>query len=165
MGLNGWGTILQEGIRDIHAKKDKGRKTLRWWCAQETIATAMVGMAKGAAMSGEGSVQSLSRVPLCDPMACSMPGFSVRHHLPEFAQTHVHWVSDAIQLSHPLSPPSPLALSFSQHQGLFQWVSSSHQVTEVLDRQSPCTKIKDPSWCKKIPRAVTKTQCGQISIL
>ena len=65
---------------------------------------------------------------LCSLMDCSMPGFPVLHYLLELAQTHVHWVSDAIQPSHPLSPPSPLALSLSQHQGLFQWVSSLHQV-------------------------------------
>ena len=56
-----------------------------------------------------------SRPTLCDPMNCSTPGFPVLHHLPEFAQTHVHWVSDAIQPSHPLSSPSPLALNLSQH--------------------------------------------------
>ena len=57
---------------------------------------------------------------LCGPMNCSTPGLSVLHCLPEFAQTHVHSVNDAIQPTHPLSPPSPLALSLSQHQGLFQ---------------------------------------------
>ena len=77
------------------------------------------------------SVQSLSRVRLCDPMDCSVPGFPVHHQLLEFAHTHVHWVSDAIQPSQPLSSPSP-AFSFSQHQGLFKWVSSSHQVAKVL---------------------------------
>ena len=61
-----------------------------------------------------------SCLTLCDPMNCSIPGLPVLHYLPEFAQTHVHWVSDAIQLSHPLSPPSSFALSLSQHQGLFQ---------------------------------------------
>ena len=55
---------------------------------------------------------------LCDPMDCSAPGLPVLHHLPEFAQTHVHWVSDAIQPSQPLLPPSPLAFNLSQHQGL-----------------------------------------------
>ena len=60
---------------------------------------------------------------LCDPMDCSTPGLPVHHQLPEFAQTHVHWVGDAIQPSHPLSSPSPPAFSLSQHQGLFQWVS------------------------------------------
>ena len=58
-----------------------------------------------------------------------MPGLSVPHHLPEFAQVHVHWIGDAIQPSHPLSSPSSV-FSLSQHQGLFQWVSSSHQVAK-----------------------------------
>ena len=63
----------------------------------------------------------------------SMPGFPVHHWLPELAQTHVHWVGDAIQPSHPLSSPSPPAFNLSQHQGLFQWVGSSHQVAKVLE--------------------------------
>ena len=82
------------------------------------------------------SVQSLSHVQLCDLMDCSTPGLSVHYQLPEFTQTHVHWVGDAIQPSHPLSPPSPpAAFSLSQHQGLFLWVSFSHQVAKVLDFQ------------------------------
>ena len=72
---------------------------------------------------------------LCDPMDCSTPGLPVHHLLPESTQTHVHWVSDAIQPSHPLSSPSPPALNLSQHQGLFKWVSSSHQVAKVLEFQ------------------------------
>ena len=82
-------------------------------------------------------VQLLSQLCLilCNPMNCSTPGFPVLHSLLEFAQTDVHWISDAIQSSHPLLPPSPLALNLSQHQGLFQWVSSSHQVAEVLELQ------------------------------
>ena len=71
----------------------------------------------------------------CDPMDSSTPGFPVLHYLPEFAQTHVHWADDAIQPSHPLSPPSPSVHSLSQHQGLFQWVDSSHQVAKVLELQ------------------------------
>ena len=66
---------------------------------------------------------------LCNPMDCSTPGFPVLHYLPEFAQTHVHWVGDVIQPSHPLSSPSLPAFNLSQQQGLFQWVSSSRQVT------------------------------------
>ena len=62
---------------------------------------------------------------LCNPKDCSMPGFPVLHYLLEFAQTHMHWISDAIQPSHPLSSSSPLDSS-SQHQGLFQWVNSLH---------------------------------------
>ena len=69
-------------------------------------------------------VQSFKSYPTpCDPMDWSMPGFPVLFYLPEFAQTHVHWVSDTIWLSHPLLPASPPALSFPQDQGLFQWVS------------------------------------------
>ena len=69
---------------------------------------------------------------LCDPMNRSMPGFPVHHQHPEFTQTHVHRVSDAIQPSHPLLSPSPPAPNPSQNQGLFQWVSSSHEVAKVL---------------------------------
>ena len=76
-----------------------------------------------------------SCLTLCDPMDCSTPGFPVHHQLPELTQTHVHWVGDAIQPSPPLSSPSPLAFSLSQHQGLFQWVSSSHQVVKILELQ------------------------------
>ena len=72
---------------------------------------------------------------LCDPMDCRMPGLLVHHQLLEFTQTHVHWVGDAIQLFHPLSSPSPPAFYLSQHQGLFKWVSSSHQVAKILELQ------------------------------
>ena len=66
------------------------------------------------------------------PHDCSIPGLPVHHQFPEFTQTHVHWVSDAIQPSHPLSSPSPLAFNLSKHRGLFKWVNSSHQVAKVL---------------------------------
>ena len=70
---------------------------------------------------------------LCNPKNCSTPGFPVLPHLLECAQTHVHWVDDAILPSHPLSPPSPFVLNLCQHQGLFQWVGSLHQVAKVLE--------------------------------
>ena len=72
---------------------------------------------------------------LCDPMNHSTPGLPVHHQLPEFIQTHVHWVGDAIQPSHPLSSPSPPAPNPSHHQGLFQWVNSSPEVAKVLEFQ------------------------------
>ena len=75
-----------------------------------------------------------SCLTLCDPMNRSTPGFPVHHQLPEFMQTHVHRVGGAIQPSHPLSSPS-LAPNPSQHQSLFQWVSSSHEVAKVLEFQ------------------------------
>ena len=68
-------------------------------------------------------------------MECSTPGHPVHHQLLEFTQTHVHWVGDAIQPSHPLSSPYPPAFNLSHHQGLFKWVSSSHQVAKVLEFQ------------------------------
>ena len=72
---------------------------------------------------------------LCDPMNRSTPGLSVHHKLPKFTQTYVHWVGDAIQPSHLLSSPSPHAPNPSQHQGLFQWVNSLHEVAKVLEFQ------------------------------
>ena len=68
---------------------------------------------------------------LCDPMDCTTPGLPVHHQLPEFTQTNVHWVSDAIQPSHPVFP-SPPAFNLSQHQDLFKWISSSLQVAKEL---------------------------------
>ena len=80
--------------------------------------------------------QSTSVAQICptlwDPMDCSIPGFPVHHQHPEFTQAHVHWVSDAIQPSHPLSSPSPPAFNLSQHQGLFKWVSSSTRWPKYL---------------------------------
>ena len=75
---------------------------------------------------------ALPRPTLCNPMDCSTPGFPVLHYLLELAQTNVHWVDDAIQPSRPLLSPSPPALNLSQHQGLFQWVGSLHQVSKLL---------------------------------
>ena len=89
-------------------------------------------------MNGESSQFSSvaqSCLTFCDPMNRSKPGLPVYRQLPEFTQTHVHWVGDAIQPSHPLSSPSPPALNLSQYQGLFKWVSSSHQVAKLLEFQ------------------------------
>ena len=82
----------------------------------------------GTCVSIQFNVQSCPT--LCDPMDCSTPGLPVDHQLLELTQTHVHWVSDAIQAS--LSPPSPPSFNLSQHQGLFRWVSSSHQVGQSI---------------------------------
>ena len=76
-----------------------------------------------------------SCLTICDPMDCSMPGFPVLHHLPEFDQTLVHWVSDAIQPFHPLLSPSPPVFSLFQHWDLLQWVDSSSQVAQILELQ------------------------------
>ena len=91
------------------------------WCA------AIHGVAKSW-------TERLNWTELCDPMNCSTPGFPVHHQLPEFTQTHVHWVGDGTQSSHPLSSPPP-TYNLSQYQGLFKWVSSSHQVAKGLELQ------------------------------
>ena len=106
------------------------------------------GEAGGREVQDEGghvfcSVQSLRRVRLS-----AMPGLPVHHQLLEFTQTHAHRVGDAIQPSHPLSSPSPPALNPSQHQGLFQWVNSSHEVTKALEFQlHTCIPVVNSCWC------------------
>ena len=80
---------------------------------------------------------------LCDPMNRSMRGLPVHHQLPEFTQTHVHRVSDAIQPSHPLSSPSPPVPNPSQHQGLFQWVNSSHEMAKYWSFSSSIILSKE----------------------
>ena len=82
---------------------------------------------------------------LWDPMDCSTPDFPVHHQLSELAQTHVHWIGNAIQPSNPLSSPSP-SLKLSQHQGLFQWVSSLHQVAKVLELQLQHQSFQIQDW-------------------
>ena len=92
-----------------------------------------------------GLVQVTQSCPtLCDPMDCSTPGFPVHHQIRELAQTHVHQVSDAIQLSHPLSSPSPSAFSLSQHQGLFLCLPPVFP-TPVTSPSAPCSPVPGPS--------------------
>ena len=83
---------------------------------------------------------------LSDPMDCSMPGLSVHHQLLEFTQTQVHWVGDANQPSHPLSSPYPPAFNLSQHQGLFQWVGSSHQVATSIGASASVLPMNIQDW-------------------
>ena len=98
---------------------------------------------------------------LCDLMNHSTPGLPVHHQLPEFTQTHVHWVSDVIQPSHPLSSPTPLAPNSSQHRGLFRWVSSSNQVAKVLEFQQGWSPLEWTGWIslqsKGLSRVFTST--------
>ena len=88
----------------------------------------------GCPISGAHQFSSVAQscLTLCDSMNRSMPGLPVHHQLPQLTQTHVHWGGNAIQPSHPLLSPSPPALNLSQHQGLFKWVSSLHQVAKIL---------------------------------
>ena len=125
-GTDSLGKTLMLG--KIEIRRRRGQQRMRWLDGiTDAIDTSL--------SSVQLSSFTQSCPTLCDPMDCSKPGVPVHPQLPEFTQTHAHWVGDAIQPSHPLSSPSPPALNLSQHQGLFKWVSSSHQVTKVLEFQ------------------------------
>ena len=104
---------------------------------RNSVSVSAVQQSESATHTPSDHIRSVAQscLTLCDPMNRSTPGLPVHHQLPEFTHTHVHRVSDAIQPSHPLSSPSPLAPNPSQHQGLFQCVSSSHEVAKVLEFQ------------------------------
>ena len=125
------------GFRGIHLAKSKDGKEpsslLIPWCRGEPVFCWFYLLSKY--ISGQFSSVTQSCLTLCDPMNRSTPGLPVHHQLPELTQTHVHRVSDAIQPSRPLSSPSPPAPNPSQHQSLFQWVNSSHEVAKVLEFQ------------------------------
>ena len=125
----------KEGIRHLALQLSLGPLEGLWyqWAFFVVVVTSQWQLYKIKQIYQFNSVTQLC-LTLCDPMVCT-PGFPVLHHLPELAQTHVHWVGDAIQSSHPLFSPSPPAFNLSQHQGLFQWVSFSHQVAKVLEFQ------------------------------
>ena len=134
-----WGKIIanettdKESISKLY-KKNNTRKTnnpIKKWAEDIQVANKHMKRCSILLIFQLSSVAQ-SCLTLCNPMNHSTPGLPVHHQLPEFTQTHAHWVDDAIQPSHPLSPPSPPALSLSQHQGFFEWVGSSHQVAKVL---------------------------------
>ena len=130
--LRGWDPFLECQFLNLKMKTGEpiaflskwDKIGLRYWSMNETDPTS-------------DQIRSVTQScpTLCDPMNRSMPGLPVHHQLPEFTQIHIHWVSDAIQPSHPLSSPSPLGPNPSQHQSLFQWVNSSHEVAKVLKFQ------------------------------
>ena len=121
-----WVTYV-EGFRntDLSALM-KGDEQNRWRKVQFSLATQLC-------------------LLLCDPMDCRTPGFLVHHQLPELVQTNVHWAGDAIQPFHPLLSPSPPAFNLSKQQGLFWWVSSSHQVANILEFQLHISLSKEYS--------------------
>ena len=100
---------------------------LKTWPAQFPVVPWQEEVKASQFSSVQFSSVAQSCLTLCDPMNRSMPGLPVHHQLPEFTKTYVHWVSDAIKPSHPLSSPSPPAPNPSQHQSLFQWVNSSQR--------------------------------------
>ena len=103
--------------------------------AEVSLATSVLATKWDTRLSVQFSSVIQSCPTLCDPMDCSTPGLPVHHQFPEYTQIHVHHDSDAIQPAHPLSSPCPPAFNLSQNQGLFQRVSSSHQVARVLEFQ------------------------------
>ena len=113
----------------------KKQQTFIWSGQQDTLSVAFKSRALCRDIGYQFSSVAQSCPTLCDPVNRSMPGLPVHHQLPEFTQTHVHRVSDAIQPSHSLSSPSPSAPNPSQHQSLFQWVNSSHELAKVLEFQ------------------------------
>ena len=136
------------GLRSILSHIQDWREQLLWPTCQDTgveigecwltTALSLLSLVLHSTFDWEAwivVVQSLGHVWLLWPHNCNTPGSPVLHYLREFAQTHVHWLGGAIQPSHPLSSLSPPALNLSQHQGLFQWVSSLHQVAKVLELQ------------------------------
>ena len=120
-------------------KRKRTKLSLNWGRSLKSVARDIKSLLEENVFESLGSCHSYSVFKLCptlcNPAVCSTPGFSVLHCLLEFAQIHVHWVSNAIWLSHLLLPPFPFALNLSQHQGLFQWVGSLHQVAKVLELQ------------------------------
>ena len=130
-----------ERTRSTDLEATEGSQSLSWF-KRPLISTKCVNWDKRlhldlwtAELQHQFSSVAQSCPTLCDPMNRSTPGLPVHHQLPEFTQTHVHRISDAIQPSHPLSSPSLPALNLSQHQGLFKWVSSSHKLAKVLEFQ------------------------------
>jgi len=114
-----------------HLNQTRKLKKLDQWVLHELTGKKK----KSSFWSAQFSSVAQSCSTSCNPMDCIPPGFPVHHQLLESTQTHVHWVNDAIQPSHPLSSPSPPTFNLPQHQGLFQWVSSSHQVATVSELQ------------------------------
>ena len=118
-------------------QKEKNKKVLVEWDCLVKINLCGFGTDNDVYCFGSVQFSSVAQScpTLCNPMNHSMPGLPVHHQLPEFTQTHVHPVGDAIQPSHPLSSPSPPAPNPSQHQSIFQWVNSLHEVAKVLEFQ------------------------------
>ena len=131
LGWTGWISLQSKGLSKS-LQYQSSKPSVLWRSAFFIVHLSHPYMTTGKTIQFS-SVESLSCVRLCDPMNRSTSGLPVHHQLLELAQTHVHWVSDAIQPSHPLSSPSPPALNLSQNQGLFRWVSSLHPVAKVLE--------------------------------
>ena len=133
--------VLQELVMDreawrasVHGVAKSQTRLSDWTELKATIGSLLQRNDVLTPVAAAAAAKSLQSCPtLGDPMNCSTPGLPGHQQFLELTQTHVHWVGDAIQPSHPLSSPSPPVFNLSQHQGHFQWVSSSHQVAKVLE--------------------------------
>ena len=133
--------LIWEGFTGLKATKPMhhnywvlcNKRSLQWEACTPQLEKACAQQHRPSTAQFSSVAQSC--LALCDPMDCSAPGLPAHQQLPKFTWTHVHWVGDAIQPSHPLSSPSPPTFNPSQHQGLFKWVSSSNQVAKVLEFQ------------------------------
>ena len=140
LSLGVWGVQLLPGRQWLQEECRTWTKlSLNWGRSLKFVARVIKSLLEENVFESLGSCCCCSVTKLCptlcDPTGCSTPGFSVLHCLLEIAQIRVHWVGDAIWLSHLLLPPFPFALNLFQHQGLFQWVSSLHQMAKVLELQ------------------------------
>ena len=132
-------TEIQKKVEDLFLNENKPDKIKHWLkyihtdCDLELTVAQIIRFLQQNFLS----VSSVTQLcpTLCNPMDCNTPGFPVHHQPPEPTQTHVHWVCEAIRLSSPLLSPSPPAFNLSQHQGLFQWVSSLQQKPKLLEFQ------------------------------
>ena len=142
MDITRWSTPKSDWLYSLQPKREKSIQSAKTRpganCGSDhelLIAKFRLKLKKVGKTTRPFSSVTQSYLTLCNPMNPSTPGLPVHHHLPEFTKTHVHWVGDAIQPSHPLSSPFPPATSSSQHQSLFQWVNSSHEMAKVLEFQ------------------------------
>ena len=133
VGHNSWRRLESVKINKTSTNGDRCQGSSGWRRDQDRM--FQEDLPGDVANSVRFSSVTQSCLILCNPMEHNPPGLPVHHQLLEFTQTCVHWVSDAIQPSRPLSYPAPPTFSLSQHQGLFQWLSSSHQVAKVLELQ------------------------------
>ena len=136
--IDKWGNVLRKRVQD----NEGYRKCAMWEMAEKSNTQQQARSVsyltsftwRNITLMSANSVAQ-SGPTLCNPVNHSTPGLPVHHQLPEFTETHAHQVGDAIQPPHPLSSPSPPAPNPSQHQGLFQWVNSPHEVAKVLEFQ------------------------------
>ena len=142
-GAQSWDRYYEVLWQEMRKRLKKEQQRCQFWFWYDCATNAKP---KAIYLSVQFSSVAQSCPTLWDPMDCSTPGFPGHHQLPKLAQTHVHRVSDAIQSSHPLSSPSPPAFNLSQHQGLFQWISSSHRRPKYQSFSFSISPSNEYSW-------------------